>query len=330
MRKFYHLFPERYQIFDEEMFYTAPKHKNVNFFGYMQYALKFEAYCNALAHILNTGQGVVIEQSPFTNLAYVEAMYNKDFLTDYFADWYPKMTTFTQSEISLFPHLYIYLDVPVSKCLENIKNRGIAHECNGKVIDYEYLSDIEKHMKNFLKDEQKNAEVLMFDWTVPGNMDFVANDIYKIDFSYDRYLGNKFDSWNCAGLEWAWNEMRQKYTGKRKAMYHFSWFWWEVPEFVSDKEEKQQMRYVLDNIVGKYCNGFNTNRGDSLKNILFPQNYGSLSGNDQWTEWTLRDDLWAVLPESWIYTEKPLLPNLTEEHFAPRQFNLADLAHAHH
>lgn len=55
MRKYYHLFPERYQVFDEEMFYTAPKNKFVNMFGLFQYAIKFEAYVNALAHILNTG-----------------------------------------------------------------------------------------------------------------------------------------------------------------------------------------------------------------------------------------------------------------------------------
>lgn len=56
MRQFYHLFPERFQYFDREMFYKMPhKSQNVILMSFIWSALKQEAYANALAHILNTG-----------------------------------------------------------------------------------------------------------------------------------------------------------------------------------------------------------------------------------------------------------------------------------
>jgi len=44
----------------------------------MQFALhnlKFEQYVDALAHVLNTGEGVVLERSVYSDPAFVEAMH---------------------------------------------------------------------------------------------------------------------------------------------------------------------------------------------------------------------------------------------------------------
>lgn len=52
----------------------------------------------------------------------------------------------------LRPHLVIYLDVPVNKILQNVKNRAISYEKNSPVLTPEYLGVMERTYKqNFLK-----------------------------------------------------------------------------------------------------------------------------------------------------------------------------------
>ena len=60
MRDFYHLFPKRFRIPDRKMYYENPMDDNVAPMMDRIYYCKHEQYMNALIHIINTGQGVVL------------------------------------------------------------------------------------------------------------------------------------------------------------------------------------------------------------------------------------------------------------------------------
>lgn len=53
-------------------------------------------------------------------------------------------------QLHFWPHLVIYLDAPVNKCLENIKQRGNVNEISA--VDDVYLKNIEDSYKDALKE----------------------------------------------------------------------------------------------------------------------------------------------------------------------------------
>jgi len=65
--------PERpYEIKD---YLQNPTHRNAINLQLELYRYKFFLYMDALTHILNTGQGAVIERSPYSDWIFAEAMY---------------------------------------------------------------------------------------------------------------------------------------------------------------------------------------------------------------------------------------------------------------
>lgn len=53
----------------------------------------------------------------------------------------------------LRPHLVIYLDVPVPKVQEKIKQRGLPHEVNSKALTTSYLTNMEDFYKRHYLNE---------------------------------------------------------------------------------------------------------------------------------------------------------------------------------
>ena len=66
---------ETLQAIDEKMYYENPKHGAVSWMKMYFYRIRYGQYIDALAHILNTGQGVVLERSPASEYVFTEAMY---------------------------------------------------------------------------------------------------------------------------------------------------------------------------------------------------------------------------------------------------------------
>lgn len=65
---------------DERMFYENPMHEGVPWFKMLYYRLRFAQYIDALAHLFNTGQGVVLERSPHSDFVFTDAMFRCGFL----------------------------------------------------------------------------------------------------------------------------------------------------------------------------------------------------------------------------------------------------------
>lgn len=117
-------------------------------------------------------------------------------------------------ELFMKPHLVIYLDAPTGVVTENLKKRGQGEE---KAVTPEFLEVMdEKYKFKFLKDIEEHAEVLIYDWSVPGDVEVVVEDIERIDFDkYDRHEADKhhpkMKDWRWE-FEWDANEARWRWV----------------------------------------------------------------------------------------------------------------------
>ena len=66
----------------------------------------FFQYIDALAHIFNTGQGVVIERSPFSDWIYFDAAYNQGWIDKTTKTHYYKVGFNHIKRLSSYFHLY--------------------------------------------------------------------------------------------------------------------------------------------------------------------------------------------------------------------------------
>lgn len=87
--------------------------------------MRFFYYHTALAHLFSTGQGIVIERSPWTDYVFVDAGYKMGFLPQDFKDYMWALRKDTEPHL-LRPHLVIYLDVSPEEALKRIKKRNIV------------------------------------------------------------------------------------------------------------------------------------------------------------------------------------------------------------
>lgn len=117
LRKFDCKLPEDAKTYDHCNFNVDPKHRNTAAFQLMMYTARYGQYVDALAHLLNTGQGVVLERSPFSDFVFMEAMASQNYISKKVKHYYYDVRN-TGIEDLLRPHLVIYLDLPVDKvCL---------------------------------------------------------------------------------------------------------------------------------------------------------------------------------------------------------------------
>lgn len=112
MRMFDPQIPEDTRTFDHTNFNTDPFHRNVAAFQIMTYEARYAQYIDALAHLFNTGQGVVLERSPYSDFVFLEAMYSQKYISKGARSVYYEIRGNTIEEL-MRPHLVIYLDLPV-------------------------------------------------------------------------------------------------------------------------------------------------------------------------------------------------------------------------
>lgn len=81
MRQLDSQLPDSVKSFDEKTFCRNPTGLNTAAFQVWMYRLRYSLYIDALAHILSTGQGVVIERSPFSDFVFMEAMFSNKYIS---------------------------------------------------------------------------------------------------------------------------------------------------------------------------------------------------------------------------------------------------------
>lgn len=146
MRKLDPQLPVNCRSFDERNFLENPEHFNAASFQIIKYKLRYASYIDAIAHLLNTGEGVIIERSPFSDFAFVEAMFKCKFMSKAARDIYYVLQKHAMPDL-LHPHIVVYLDAPVSRILDLVKERNLPHEVNSKAMNTTFLETMEYQMK---------------------------------------------------------------------------------------------------------------------------------------------------------------------------------------
>lgn len=87
---------------------------------------------DALAHLLSTGQGVVMNRSVYSDIVFLEAMFRNEYISKNAYRFLHEVRLITIQEL-MRPHLVIYLDVPVDVTLvssgaETIRERNIERQ----------------------------------------------------------------------------------------------------------------------------------------------------------------------------------------------------------
>lgn len=152
MRKLDPQLPVNCRSFDEKNFLENPEHFNAASFQIIKYKLRYAHYIDAIAHLLNTGEGVIIERSPYSDFAFLEAMYKCKYVSKAARQMYYILYKHAMPDL-LHPHLVVYLDAPVPRLLDLVKERKLPYEVNSKAMNTKYLETMDSELKyKFLRD----------------------------------------------------------------------------------------------------------------------------------------------------------------------------------
>jgi len=225
--------------------------------------LRYSQYVDALAHLMSTGEGVVLNRCPYSDYVFVETLFKHGYMSKGARSVYYDLRGQTITEI-LKPHLVIYLDVPVAKVQENIKKRGVDYEVNSSVFTEQYLKDMEiVYKQRYLKEITQHAELLVYDWTNGGETEVVVEDIERIDFDRFDCYDPKMKDWRLHN-EWEFCEMRMRFTDEKcDLMNYFNVPRFDVPELNMSPEDFKKWYDIWFNAPGmKYATGYNQDMGD--------------------------------------------------------------------
>jgi deoxyadenosine/deoxycytidine kinase len=217
--------PERLRVCDWEMFHENPsRHSTIHMQHYL-YKLRLFDYYKALRHLFNTGQGVVMTRTAFTERAIVEAMHNVGWLPRgylredgaRFYDWKQRYIYVRNISLSklLQPHLCIYLDTPVDVCLDRIRNDPDPMIANSKAHTREFLEEIETAFKDtVLPKQEHNMHLLVVDNTKQKTRDDICDiidDLSPLSFTFDHH-DTRFETWNEKARPFFYFEHRRRLT----------------------------------------------------------------------------------------------------------------------
>uniref|UniRef100_A0A6G1SIY1 NADH dehydrogenase [ubiquinone] 1 alpha subcomplex subunit 10, mitochondrial n=1 Tax=Aceria tosichella TaxID=561515 RepID=A0A6G1SIY1_9ACAR len=219
------ILPERLRICDWEMFHENPSRHSVIHMQYYLYKLRLFQHYKALRHIFNTGQGVVMTRTAFTERAIVEAMHNVGWLPKghlredgaRFYDWKHRHTFLRNMTLSIIhqPHLCIYLDTPVDVCLERVRNDPDPMIANSKVHTREFLEEIETAFKEIvLPKAEHNMHLIAVDNTKPKTREEVCDiidDLSHLSFKYDPH-DTRFETWDTKNRRFWYLDARRRLT----------------------------------------------------------------------------------------------------------------------
>uniref|UniRef100_A0ABM5EQ19 NADH dehydrogenase [ubiquinone] 1 alpha subcomplex subunit 10, mitochondrial n=1 Tax=Pogona vitticeps TaxID=103695 RepID=A0ABM5EQ19_9SAUR len=164
-----------------EAFYDNPKNPDGNAYRLQAYLFTCRVlqYADALEHLFNTGQGVILERSPFSDFVFLEAMSQQGYIRKECVSHYNKIKEYSIYRF-LPPHLVFYIDVPVSEVLKRIEEKGEPYE---KKVSPAYLQSIEDvYKKSFLPQISEVSEVLQYTASRAEDLEIVLEEIELLEF----------------------------------------------------------------------------------------------------------------------------------------------------
>ncbi|XP_052095448.1 NADH dehydrogenase [ubiquinone] 1 alpha subcomplex subunit 10, mitochondrial-like [Mytilus californianus] len=199
------------RFYDLKDLYTAKQPQDVLGFGRTQLEMfkkRFFNYNLALRHLLNTGQGVVIERSYWSDRCFADAMSKCGYFTREGKTYYNKV--YKQPQYIWMPHVVLYIDASVDQCKELIKKRNNPIEKDSPLLTDQYLQTIEDTYKTKVLPRFKIwGEVLTYDLDEVENMDEILFEMQKLNLEPPCKTDKlKFLDW-YEDKEWKWNYKRQ-------------------------------------------------------------------------------------------------------------------------
>lgn len=73
--------PVNCRSFDFKNFCATPTHRNVAQYQIRMYMIRYSKYIDALAHVLSTGQGVVMNRSCYSDYVFLETMFKNNYIS---------------------------------------------------------------------------------------------------------------------------------------------------------------------------------------------------------------------------------------------------------
>uniref|UniRef100_A0A023FYU2 NADH dehydrogenase [ubiquinone] 1 alpha subcomplex subunit 10, mitochondrial n=1 Tax=Amblyomma parvum TaxID=251391 RepID=A0A023FYU2_AMBPA len=251
---------------DIKKFYEDPHNDNVAIMQLHMYMLRFERHVDALVHMLNTGQGVVLERSCYSDFVFADTMRKFGYISNIAWKMYHKCRYYSLPQL-LKPQLVIYLDAPSDILLQRIRERNRPEEVKSKVLTKAYLDEIESvYKQNYLRSVRKETELLMYDWSHFGDAEMVLDDIEHVDF--EGYLSDPYGPMmaDWRKIDDVWNDYRYRLTAEKdEVMNHLYIDLYDAPELYRSGEDEEEMMLVLEKFRDKrqlYEKGFNKHLGD--------------------------------------------------------------------
>ncbi|NWT17577.1 NDUAA dehydrogenase, partial [Vireo altiloquus] len=182
------LLPEKFNGFCSlEKFYTEPRSGDGHSYRLQSWIFgsRVLQYADALEHLLSTGQGVVLERSPYSDFVFLDAMLKQGYVHKRCLDHYKEIKEISISEF-LPPHLVIYIDTPVPEVQKRIQEKGQPYE---KKVSPSYLQSIEDaYKRTFLPEISESSEVLQYTPTAAEDVEKVIEDIEYLKFDKGPWL----------------------------------------------------------------------------------------------------------------------------------------------
>jgi len=230
--------------------------------------LRYQRYLEALAHILNSGQGVVMDRSPYSDFVYIDAMAEQGLVSKNIQQFYHKVRD--NAMFALWrPHLVIYLDVPVAEARRRIEARNRPNEKDSPATTTAYLQSMENAYKQkFLKEMSVSSEVVVYDWTEVGDPEIVVEDLERLDLDKYSVYDTQMSDWRRQD-KWDWNSSRYKFSNDQDVLLQY----FNVPATTCGEINYPPEDYNLRDRIWreapgqKYAKGYNADMGD--KGLLF-------------------------------------------------------------
>ncbi|XP_074685955.1 NADH dehydrogenase [ubiquinone] 1 alpha subcomplex subunit 10, mitochondrial [Strix aluco] len=247
------LLPEKFNGFcNLERFYNDPKCPDGHSYRLQAWLFgnRVLQYADALEHLLATGQGVVMERSPYSDFVFLDAMFKQGYIHKRCLDHYKEMKEVSISEF-LPPHLVIYIDVPVPEVQKRIQEKGEPYE---KKVSPLYLQNIEDaYKKTFLPEISETSEVLQYATTDTEDVDKVIEDIEYLKFDKGPWLEQDDVSYHHLRL----------YVQDKSGVLDPTSIPRFIPEITIGGTEYDKIYYDYRSLPGRnYRQGYNADVGD--------------------------------------------------------------------
>lgn len=211
---------------DFETFYSQNGYKKVmkNFprTQYFLFRYKMLKYAQLVtAHILNTGQGVVMNRGMWSDLVWAHTLRKTGWMSAEALKQY-KFQFRNATDYWWHPHVVIYLDAPVDLVRENVKKRNVPWEQNSPVLTDDFFQALnDSYHEHYLPEMRQHCEVLQYEIS-DLDYDIVVEDLEMLDLDKptDDYP-DRFADWNdvqtgSKGIHNRYyNEMRRMVSPKK-------------------------------------------------------------------------------------------------------------------